>query len=150
MVGSLNLWNIQCDKEEVSHFCLFSRCVDCDSWKSCDSGDIFEIEKCEGSSTDFEFANMSNDETQIKISGTGMCMSLEGESSIRARKCNSEDDRQKFTAGNGSFSGKRFELIPKTSNGCLTQPHHPKAGEKIYKEDCNKARGSDTSFWVAY
>jgi len=150
MVGSLNLWNTSNVIKKRSHISVFSRCVDCDSRKSCDSGDIFEIEKCEGSSTDFEFANMSNDETQIKISGTDMCMTLEGKSSIKARKCNSGDDRQKFTAGDGSFSGKRFELIPKTSDGCLTQQHHPKSGEKIYKEDCNKARGSDTSFWEAY
>lgn len=48
-----------------------------------------------------------------------------------------------------SYEEFRFEMHP---NGrpleCLEQHHHPKAGEVVYANDCEAARGDTTSYWV--
>jgi hypothetical protein len=33
---------------------------------------------------------------------------------------------------------------------CITQRHHPKAGEEVELESCSLARTSDTSKWNRY
>ena len=45
----------------------------------------------------------------------------------------------------------KFDLRPIAApSRCLTNHHHPKAGETIYQETCKKAHRTKTGYWVAY
>ena len=55
-------------------------------------------------------------------------------------------------ASNQSFSevsaSGKFELLTDDRSGrCLSQHHHPKPGEVVYPEKCEKTRRYDTTYW---
>jgi hypothetical protein len=91
---------------------------------------------------------------QIQVANSNLCLSLSGVRSIALEQCDSSKIEQRFT---GFPSEKRpMELSPVnnvTNNDgvvvetCLTQHHHPRIGERIFSEECKKARSSETSLW---
>lgn len=124
-------------------------CMRCDG-SDCNSGDDINIHYCDDKSTWFVFDNMSsNGQTQVKIANTKLCLEWNDNYDMYVKTCDKSTDRQKFDAGQGSFSGKRFELRT-SDDGCLTQDHHPRDGELVFVEDCDTPRDDDTSYWNKY
>ena len=93
---------------------------------------------------------------QIKVHGTNLCMERK-ERSIYLQQCNSSVEKQRFLGFKSG--GQAMELHPAPGvfmkNGneierCLTQHHHPRPGERVYKQECRLARASDTNLWSTY
>jgi hypothetical protein len=74
--------------------------------------------------------------------------------SIYIRTCDPNNPLQRWFALNGSLDdGDRFELSQQGfTNQCMTNAHHPKAGEVVEMHSCRASRApdSETSFWVKY
>lgn len=117
----------------------------------CKLADTMAIDTCNDESTWFVFRNhASNGETQLQVAESSLCLELIRQRRIELRTCVSSSARQKFVAGKGSFGGEKFELKTVVNGGCLSQHHHPKPDEIIYRNDCETSRGDDTSFWNQY
>ena len=114
----------------------------------CGVGDQIFIEACDDNGVQrFDFEYVSSDEVLIKLSGTNRCLQRSNRN-IFVRNCSSTTSLQKWWAKVGQFNGDRFEISQKSApDMCVTQPHHPKSGEKVYLEPCSQPRESDTSFW---
>jgi hypothetical protein len=124
-------------------------CMKCGG-SSCEVDDQIFIGYCGDDSTWFVYKNLLNNATQFNIATTNLCLEWVDPRDIRVRTCNATSVRQKFRAGNGSFGGAKFELITAAREGCLTQQHHPRDGELIFRSNCTKARWYHTSFWNKY
>ena len=70
----------------------------------------------------------------------------DGFSYFRLRPCEDDDDNQVL---DGLTEDSEFELfsITEDPSRCVTQAHHPKAGEEMFTEDCSIARGDFSSLW---
>ena len=87
---------------------------------------------------------------QIQVHDTNLCLSQSGDRAISLQNCNSSKIEQRFVGFTSEGGGKAMELTPANVTGsdkCLTQHHHPRVGERIFVEDCKKARRSDTNLW---
>jgi hypothetical protein len=125
-------------------------CIQCDG-NGCSEGDNLYISTCDDNSDWFQFKNLTNGVTQVKAATTNLCMEWVGSRDVELHTCDASNERQKVTAGEGSFYGGRFELDTYAQEGgCLSQDHHPKDGEQIYRFDCGYSRGSTTSYWIKY
>ena len=127
-------------------------CMKCAS-SGCDLLDQLELHDCGDESTWFVFRNLdpTTGFTQIQIATTNLCIENTGNQMVELRTCVDSSLRQKFVAGNGSFGGDKFEIQTVfNANGCLSNHHHPKAGEIVYRNECSTPRDSDTSFWNQY
>ena len=66
---------------------------------------------------------------------------------IRLQSCDGGSD-QKFE---GMTSNGIFKIRPSNDRGrCLTQQHHPKAWERVYPHECDKAERDKTVYWHYY
>ena len=65
---------------------------------------------------------------------------------FRLRPCEDDNDDQVL---DGLTEDSEFELfsIVEGPSFCVTQSHHPKAGEEMFTEDCENARYDVTSLW---
>ena len=86
---------------------------------------------------------------RLEAAGTGLCLARGRKRSVALRPCRSGDRRQLFK---GFQPGGKFDLKPARDKNrrCLTQYHHPKAGEEVYAETCRKAHRTKTGYWVQY
>ncbi len=115
---------------------------------SCSVGEKLYIEECDDDGVQrFDFDYVSSDEVLIKLHGTNQCLERSNKDFF-VRNCNSGKSLQRWWAKVGNFDEYRFEISQKAaSNLCMTQRHHPKAGEDVHLEPCTVARSGDTSFW---
>jgi hypothetical protein len=121
-------------------------CMECRNG-DCNSGDKLYIYECSESSQSFDFVVVNNDEVLIRLSGTGLCLQRNN-NDIFIKSCNAGNSNHKWFAKVGAFDQNRFEISQKTySSSCITQRHHPKAGEEVEIESCETARNGLTSFW---
>lgn len=105
----------------------------------------------------FDADNLDGD--QIQVHDTNLCLQKMGARDVLLKQCNSSSKQQRFLGF--TSGGQAFELVPLTAKEpistvrgiqpkrCLTQHHEPRPREKIYAEECFKARRADTSFWTA-
>ena len=93
---------------------------------------------------------------RIQVHNTNLCLEKSGARDIVLKTCNTSVKNQIFY---GYRSDGLMELIPFPGkvviNGaeterCLAQHHHPRGGERIYAEDCARARNADHHWWVKY
>jgi hypothetical protein len=125
-------------------------CMECGG-SDCNVGDEIFIHECTEHSTWFVFANSVDTTAQIQIAATNLCLEWVDARDLRVRTCDASVRRQKFRSKNGAFrSNDKFEILTYRGEGCLTQQHHPKDGEKIFRSDCERARQYDTSLWGEY
>lgn len=122
-------------------------CMKCDG-QGCGAGDYIYLHACSETSTWFEFENMSDGKTQIKVAKTKYCLQITELYNAIIEKCDALEPLQFFNAGDGSFLGEKFELM--LGDGCLTQDHHPKDSEQVFLQVCSEPRWSHTSFWGKY
>lgn len=129
-------------------------CMECDGGNSgtCEVDDSIIISHCSHDrSTWFVYENLTSGISQIKIAASeNLCLQLVGNNDIRVKVCDGNNERQKFKALNGSFGGTKFELGTVQRDGCISQHHHPKDGEIIFRMDCALTRKHTTSFWMQY
>jgi hypothetical protein len=87
---------------------------------------------------------------QIQVSNSNLCLSLTSVRAIELETCDASKIEQRFKGFRSGGGG--FELAPAKRNDdkCLTQHHHPREGERIFSEECRKARISDTNLWTVY
>ena len=90
--------------------------------------------------------------SQIKTTGRNLCLTTPGNKYLNLTRCDENDKEQLFEGI--KENGERFEW---GSYGeklqvkrCLTPHHHPRKGELIFKENCEKARITKSSFWMKY
>jgi hypothetical protein len=122
--------------------------------KGCEAGDDFHLETCATSNTYFDFIYAANGAVQIQVAGSDLCMGLKNAAAstfqtVTLRICDAKTPTQDFTAGLGNFFGFKFELSP-ISGGCLSNTHHPKQGEYIYNQNCERPRAATASYWNKY
>eukprot|EP00986_Skeletonema_menzelii_P002530 scaffold684_cov150-Skeletonema_menzelii.AAC.3 len=93
---------------------------------------------------------------QIQVHNSDLCLSQSGVRYIELETCDASKIEQRFL---GFQSGEGpMELSPvnttmkdgKVVEQCITNHHHPRAGERIFSEECSRARRSDTSLWTVY
>jgi hypothetical protein len=113
----------------------------------CSDGDWLQVEECNDFNSWFVLSDRANGVASFRAATTNLCMRLE-DYDIRLRECDSNDMLQRFT---GSFSSDKFEISPVLySEYCLTQEHHPRRGEYVEIETCERARRDTTSYWIMY
>lgn len=118
----------------------------------CKRNDKMELRDCKKKSNeDAQFvATSAGKGHQLRITDTNLCLQKNSRGrAIKLKPCNTKNELQQFVGFKSD--GKKFDLMPSTSNKrCLSQHHHPKSGEIIYAETCVKAHRVDTGYWVAY
>lgn len=131
-------------------------CMQCASGDLCEVDDELSMETCTNDkSTWFVFENLaaSNNSTQIRVALTNLCMeleALEGRRLVRIRPCDSAIENQVFHAGDQLFTDDFFEIQTTVVDGCLTQEHHPRGGELVYRQECERPRRDNTNYWRKY
>ena len=118
----------------------------------------FTLLRRSGNSTDlFGVENNGLEGDQIAVYNTNLCVERVGPRHIFLKQCNASVKEQRWIGF--KTGGQAMELLPSpgtfVKNGveyvkCLTQHHHPRNGERIYAENCVKARRSDTNLWSTY
>ena len=116
--------------------------------RPCASDEIY-VEKCGSSSNQvFEFLYQPSGEVLILAVSANKC--LEG-NRPRLRDCDPKNGEQLWHPMNGGYDSKSFELTRKRwGSKCLSQAHHPKAGEVIELSDCARERTYTTNAWELY
>lgn len=159
---------------EESWFCLTcATCNDnifrdhCDFEEKCEEGMMMALTDCEPGKTvrghkkreANYFGVVEGDTTfegvQFKLYETDLCLARDGRRNILLRTCNPSSKEQRWL---GFQFGQEMELQPlqKLTIGrdqvetCLTQHHHPRKGERVYAEECKKARRTTTNLWMTY
>lgn len=117
---------------------------------------------------EFNFIPVSIDEVMITVNGQDRCIQRTSIRTIELRRCDAENDNQKWYAVDGGFNEEKFELGQKGAPGlCVSQEHHPRegmlsllgyvvlvlqrnsltkedywtvVGERLFLEDCETAR----------
>jgi hypothetical protein len=87
----------------------------------------------------------------VQVPSTNLCFERNNKS-IFLRECDSASDLQQWIAINGRLTGEKFEITSVSKDThCVTQAHHPKAGEVVELFRCEVPRRPDhqTSFWNA-
>jgi hypothetical protein len=127
-------------------------CMECAGGSSiCEVNDSIIISHCSNEkSTWFLYKNLKDEVTQIQIATTNLCFEWVHNKDIFVKTCDGSNERQKFKALNGTFEGMKFELSTASEEGCLSQQHHPKDEELIYRMPCALTRKHTTSFWTHY
>ncbi|CAB9509454.1 expressed unknown protein [Seminavis robusta] len=101
----------------------------------------------------FRFVKLGSNLVQIKLGdGRNLCFQRVS-TQIFLRTCDEKNKYQQWYAPNGSFDGSKFELSQHSNpRQCMTQAHHPKAGEVVETHSCKAARSDEheTSFWNKY
>ena len=98
-------------------------------------------------------ANVPVDLVQIEVAGTGLCMEAVPENDvIFLSSCrNFIQSRNQWFYGYNETHVDRFEIRPFVENDqCVTQLHHPKDGEEIIIQICEKSRIDNTTYWEKY
>jgi hypothetical protein len=89
------------------------------------------------------------DGNQIQVHNNNLCLQKVGKRDVLLKRCNALSTQQRFLGFRSG--GQTMELVPLTDRKrCLTQHHEPRPNEKIYAEECFKARRSETSFWTSF
>ena len=123
----------------------------------CKLNDKLELRNCKRKSSDdalFIVQSHGSAGHQYRVTGTNLCMMrMFSRRAIKLKTCATKKSRkfplQLFT--DFKADGNKFDLRPiKYTSRCLSNHHHPKAGEQIFAETCQKARKTKTGYWVAY
>ncbi len=129
-------------------------CMECSGGSSstCEVDDSIIISHCSHDrSTWFVYENLTSGISQIKVAASkSLCLQLVGNNDMRVKVCDGNNEWQKFKALNGTFGGTKFELGTVQRDGCISQHHHPKDGEIVFRMDCALTRKHTTSFWMQY
>lgn len=149
-----NLCKLKPFCEEDMHMAL----VDCNRSKTKKGKDwVASLNVVKGGSGLFGSTDGLKGEQIQAVASTSLCLERVGARVVLLKHCDSSEERQRWL-GFHDF-GQEMELIPFPGefkkrgvvfDRCLTSHHHPREGERIYAEICDKPRRSNTNFWVTY
>ena len=132
-------------------------CLQCRSG-TCTTNSIIEVDHC-SSSRRQKFQYYKNDKSFRPMNRPDLCFEENGwdfeTNPIKLKRCNGSS-RQRWTGFNESLGLGRNQAIPfefksgRNSGYCMTQAHHPKAHERVFPQQCRRARNHKTSKWVVY
>ena len=132
-------------------------CLQCRSG-ACTTNSIIEVDHC-SSSRRQKFQYYKNDQSFRPMNRPDLCFEENGwdfeTNPIKLKPCDGSS-RQRWTGFNESLGLGRSEAIPfefksgRNSGYCMTQAHHPKAHERVFPQQCRRARNHKTSKWVVY
>lgn len=92
------------------------------------------------------FATPELEGGQIKVASADLCLDRTGNREVTLERCDPSRGEQRFLGFRPG--GQKMEIVPSGKDEhCLSQHHHPRQGERIYVEECYKARKADTSYW---
>ncbi|KAL7533714.1 hypothetical protein ACHAXR_005406 [Thalassiosira sp. AJA248-18] len=117
----------------------------------CEENQVMRLSNCKTKSKDdarFELIRYKR-WGQYRVVDTNLCLQKIGRSRrIALKPCQRNKSAQLFQARG---EDEKFDLRPMRASGrCLTNHHHPKAGEEIYAESCRKAHRTKTGYWTKY
>ena len=126
-------------------------CMGCVDGK-CEKGAKLELTNCmkkTGKDATFVVTTHGNKGHQFRVTNTNLCLQKIGDRrAIRLKPCRRNRSLQLFA---DFEKDDKFDLRPiGYKYRCLSNHHHPKAGESIYAESCTKAHKTTTGYWVAY
>ena len=90
---------------------------------------------------------------EFRVANTNLCLQkMFHRMAIKLKFCKNNKSKNKYLQLFTDFKAdEKFDLRPiGYTDRCLSNHHHPKAGETIYAETCHKAHRVDTGYWVAY
>ena len=127
-------------------------CLQCRSG-SCKTNSSIEIDKCSRSSKRQKFQYYKLDNTFRPMINPSLCFEENGwdreSNPIKLKRCNGSSEQR--WKGFKEKKGSPFEFKSGRNSGyCMTQGHHPKAHEKVFPQQCRRARDHKTSKWVVY
>lgn len=131
-------------------------CLRCESSREeCEPGRRVFLTECDTSEiSQFEFLTAPNGAFFIKLTTNDLCLEVPQDTQDRLlmQWCDPNNEYQTFVAGDGAAEwGDRFEIHPSwASNMCVTNTHHPKFGESLYLNSCERARRDTISYWNFY
>ncbi|KAL9179483.1 hypothetical protein ACHAXT_008773 [Thalassiosira profunda] len=127
-------------------------CMSCGLDGVCKKDDSMYLVNCKSKShADARFTSTRRRKgLQYRVVGTDLCLQKIGRSRrIELRPCSKSQVLQQFKSKRGPDGG--FDLRPARYTGrCLTNHHHPKAGELVYAESCRTAHRTKTGYWEKY
>jgi hypothetical protein len=129
-------------------------CMRCRS-NGCSEGEKIYIYECDDEYVQsFEFDPVQGKDVLIRLKTRNkkdLCFERD-DTDIFMRECSKSNQDQLWLPNKGfSLDGDSFEIVPKRAQDlCITQRHHPKAGEEVELEKCTSTRWSDTSKWNRY
>jgi hypothetical protein len=162
-------WCLECTTcEQLTTSGQGDGCADEDTrdGRDCRNGDSLWTMRCDGwengsGNAKFEVVRSHPEADQIKIRGKNLCLERASNVHLHLQPCDSDSVRQLWLGFR--LDGQPFELRPLQQNlrasqydgpveteRCLSQHHHPKAGEVIYLEECELARFWNTVLWEMY
>jgi hypothetical protein len=144
-------WCMECMKcNELSGADGNSGCRDSNSNSfDCDNKDQLWLQDCGGRSKGTAvFTIVRHDSSdQIRVQGSDLCLTLVRPRFINLQPCDEADILQRFR---GFDRNQPFDLRPVLNDeGCLTQSHHPRAGEVVFNGGCELAYFWNTALWDA-
>ena len=126
-------------------------CLQC-RHSECKTNSIIEVDHCSSSKRQ-KFQYYEYDKTFRPMTDPDLCFEENGwdfeTNPIQLKRCNGSS-RQRWT-GFKETKGIPFEFISGRNSGyCMTQAHHPKPHERVFPQQCGRARRHTTSKWVVY
>ena len=142
----------------IVHSCIPRWCMACPNG-NCQKNDKMELINCQKKSSDdatfvvTSHGGNSNAGHQFRVTNTNLClMKMFDRKAIKLKPCKTSKSKSfKLQLFEDFKTDEKFDLRPvEYTDRCLSNHHHPKAGEMIYAETCTKAHRTDTGYWVAY
>eukprot|EP00562_Extubocellulus_spinifer_P025987 CAMPEP_0178673474 /NCGR_PEP_ID=MMETSP0698-20121128/34324_1 /TAXON_ID=265572 /ORGANISM="Extubocellulus spinifer, Strain CCMP396" /LENGTH=425 /DNA_ID=CAMNT_0020317493 /DNA_START=14 /DNA_END=1288 /DNA_ORIENTATION=- len=130
-------------------------CATCSS-DYCDEYDTIEVQKCDAddAAQQWQYVEVSGSKNRglIKTMGRDLCIQAHSTNgrNFHLRQCDDENSDQILRGF--EYGGSKFELTTKNDDDdrCITQHHHPRIGEELRMQECERARKTKTSYWVTY
>mmetsp|Transcript_26813 Transcript_26813/g.58154 ORF Transcript_26813/g.58154 Transcript_26813/m.58154 type:complete len:409 (+) Transcript_26813:97-1323(+) len=130
-------------------------CATCSS-DYCDEYDTIEVQKCDAddAAQQWQYVEVSGSKNRglIKTMGRDLCIQAHSTNgrNFHLRQC--DDDNSDQILQGFEYGGSKFELTTKNDDDdrCITQHHHPRIGEELRMQECERARKTKTSYWVTY
>lgn len=131
--------------------CWYQNVID----EPCKPNQVYVVECIEDPNQWFTFVELGNssgvDEILIQTGNGGSHCFERWRHQIYLEPCNQTNPLQRFFARKGSFDGPKFELSQLGfESNCVTNAHHPKAGEVFRFYPCGLAESSTTGFYNKY
>jgi hypothetical protein len=125
-------------------------------WCATAKGDNLEIQDCKKVRDKWTY-NTDGAYVVIKHETLNKCWTTSGSKKLVLKPCDGSDAQkwdldssEKTHKHLGDLGDHLFEIQPASNQkGCITQNHHPKAGEKLSVQPCvtSRALGHQTNYW---
>ena len=142
-----------CDIQRPCEEDMMQALVGCDPSKEgrASYATTFTLLRDDGSNRPFDTADDSLDGDLLQVHETNLCLQRERRS-VFLKRCDYSSKGQRFLGFRSDGQAMELVPLPGKNDDCslLSNHHHPRSGEQIYVDTCEKVRDSDTNFWTTY